>query len=198
MGTRLKAVGSQSFDWETEWELARQETLDAVLKIVQEALPIRPRPVFESALTTIPGIATGAAYSGSVAAPDAVGSLGSLIVPVSGILQSATYYDKDDEGTQLDIVLFSAAFTVQNDNDAFTIADADLPNKIYELKFTVFNDNVNNQDSSIENIGKAYTVTPLAPGSKLGTMYFQAKTSTAPNIAAGSVPVFKLQILPDF
>ena len=134
-----------------------------------------------------PNIATGAAY----AANDAIGGMQEIDVPVSGVIQSANYWDRDDEGLQVDIAICSERFATSiADNAAFSLLDEDTLKVIHVISFSSFTDFINGQMSSVVSIGKAY----YAPSGKL---YIQAIARGALNIAAGSEPMFQLNILAD-
>ena len=128
---------------------------------------------------------------------DAIGRPFEIPVPVSGIIQSATLLDRDDENSQIDVALFDSPFTAVAANLVYAISDEDGRRKIFQLNFTTFNDNVNSRDSSVENIGKAYRVKPKSRGSKMGRMWCQGITRATPTIALGSEPLLRLEIYPD-
>ena len=130
-------------------------------------------------------------------ANDAMGDKFTIRVPVSGIILSASLLDRDDEGSQIDIAIFTGNFTAVAGDAAFSLSDVDAEKKIMELKFTTFDDNVNNQTSSLENIGKDYRLVDDPLNIDTGLMYAQAITRATPTIAAGSEPKIRLEILPD-
>ena len=135
---------------------------------------------------TPPGIATGAAYADL----DALGTHFSFEVPKSGIIQSAIYFDLDDEGLQVDLWLMADAPAVQTDNSAIAFIDHDLIKVVGRLQFIAFGDAANGQFSSLTNIGLAY----VRPNKR---MYAQCQARGALNIAAGNLPMFRLTILSD-
>lgn len=128
-------------------------------------------------------------------AAEAMGAMGFIRTPRAGILQAATLYDVDDEGTQVDVYLSSEPFVAAADNAAFSITafsatNRDALNQITTLEFTTFKDNINGQFSEQANIGIPFK----APH---GGMYFQGITRATPTIAAEKAPRFKVRILPD-
>lgn len=142
---------------------------------------------FITELLVPPGIGTGAAYADL----DAIGKQFSFIVPYSGIIQSAVYYDLDDEGLQVDLWLFNnEPSTDQTDNSAFALSDTDLLKVISVIQFSTFRDAANGQVSPKDNIGKAYVI----PNRK---MWGALQARGALNIATISLPAFNIQILSD-
>ena len=162
------------------------------IQAVRQVVATKPPKVYIS-----PWVAIPCDTAQLDAAGDAIGPAFTIPVPVSGIIQSASLLDRDDEKTQIDVPLLDAAFTVTATNAAFTLSDLDVRKFIYELQFTTFDDYIDNAGSSIENIGKAYRVPPSSKGSKMGLMYAQGITRATPTIAAGSEPLVRLEILPD-
>jgi len=163
--------------------VATQESIEQALKAIRTtsivSCPIRP--------IAIPGIGAGAED-----ALDAMGTLFELRVPKKGILLSATYFDLDDEGTNVYLHLFNHPVTAIADNAAWTCSDTDVLNQIARLTFDTFSDNDVNQMAEIKNIGKGYT----APEGKL---WIQAECVSICTIAIA--PRVQLQILsydPDF
>lgn len=137
---------------------------------------------------SIPGIVTGAAYADL----DAMGVAFSIAVPYSGVIQTAIYYDLDDEGLQLDLWLLDSQPAIQTDNSALAFTDSDLQKVIpgSPLRFTTFADAANGQTSSLSNIGAGY----CNPTRRL---WIQAQARGALNIAASSEPRFRFVILAD-
>lgn len=135
----------------------------------------------------IPGIGAGAE-----GALDAMGTLFEIKVPKRGVLVSATYFDLDDEGTQVNFYLFKHQVVAIADNAAWTCSDGDVLQQITRLAFFSFNDQTVSQTSEITNIGKAY----VAPE---GKFYIQAQCVSICTIAVA--PRLQLQIQsfdPDF
>ena len=137
-----------------------------------------------------PGMAPAVAY----AALDAIGQPFSFEVPVSGFIQSAIYYDRDDEGLQVDLWLFEEVPPQQTDNSAFALSDAQLLTALDVLQFTTFYDGTNGQLSRLNSLGLAYdTSHSLTPG----RLWASAQARGALNIAAANLPAFRLVILSD-
>jgi hypothetical protein len=133
----------------------------------------------------IPGITFGDALD----AGDALGTPFPLKVPKRGIIYSATFWDMDDDGFQVDFKIFKEPIAAVAWDSAYAPTDAEQMNYITTLKFVAFNDDGTSQISEILNIGKAYT----APQ---GKFWIQAVARGASNIAAGNSPRFQLHILP--
>lgn len=155
--------------------------LRGVIQTLQEgarvvSCPVRP--------ITIPGIGTGAIY----AADESLGTVFQIKVPKQGVFQSATFFDMDDEGSQVDFAIFKSPITATTDNSAFAPTDADLLEMIALLQFATSNDLGTGRVAELVNIGKAYS-TPD------GIIYVQAITRSTPTIAAANLPLFQIQIL---
>ena len=156
------------------------------LEIGRIAQPVTALGVtYTTPLTTIPGIGAGA-----FAANDAFGTGGVISVPRSGIIDTAILYDFDDEGSQIDILLFNREPAQEVSDAAISISDADLANLVDVLEFATFVDLINNRVSISRGRGVAYS----AP---VGRLWFQAVTRATPTIAAGKSPGFRLIILSD-
>ena len=141
---------------------------------------------YQTRRLTPPGIATGAAYADL----DALGIHFSFEVPQSGVIQSAIYYDLDDEGLQVDLWLLDDAPTVQTDNSAIAFIDHDLIKVITRIQFMSFADAANGQFAESKAIGKAYV-------QKNKRMWAQCQARGALNIAAGNLPLFRIDFLSD-
>src|SRR3990167_2676793 len=141
---------------------------------------------FQTRLLTPPGIVTGAAYADL----DAIGTHFSFEVPRSGVIQSAIYYDLDDEGLQVDLWLLDDAPTVQTDNSAIAFIEHDLIKVITRIQFMSFADAANGQFAESKAIGKAYV-------QKNKRMWAQCQARGALNIAAGNLPQFRIDFLSD-
>ena len=137
-------------------------------------------------LQTIPGIPGGLLYTTG----DAFGAKFEIEVPRSGILHTAVFIDKDDEGIETDLVLFVQDFLETTDNSEFTVVDADFHSFLSTITFSTFKNFALNQVSSAAAIGLAYN----AP---LGKLFAQCVTRGGPTIAAGSSPMIALTILSD-
>ena len=141
----------------------------------------------ETPLIEIPGIGGGAAYG----AGDAFGTKFIIDgVPKSGVIHTAIFLDKDDEGIETDLMLFRDDFTATADNDAFAVVDADMEKFIGSVTWVAFKNLGANQVSTAAALGLVY----VAP---LGRLFCQCVTRGAPNIAAGSEPKIRLLILSD-
>lgn len=169
-----------------DFQTAMEELFDG-----SSVVGITPPPVYVSPLTIV------TSQDAALDDGDATGAVFTIRVPVSGIIQSAHLLDYADQGNQLDIALLSRSFTAVAADAAFKIVDGDLHSVVTRLQFTVFNDNVDNQDSSLENIGKAYRVEPEDSGSKFGFFHCQGIASGTPTYGAGAKPRIRLEILPD-
>ena len=134
----------------------------------------------------VPGIATGAAYTSG----DAMGVKFRLEVPRSGIIQTGIFYDKDDEGLEVDLFLANADFTGTADNGAFDLSDVDLIKTVGVINFVTFRNFNSNQVSTPAALGLAY----VAPR---GYLWCQFIARSAPNIAASNIPMISLVILSD-
>lgn len=152
---------------------------------------IKPPPVYISPLVIVN------AQDAALDDGDATGPKFKIRVPVSGIIQSAHLLDYADQGNQLDVALLSRDFTAASADAQFKILDPDLANVVKRLQFAVFHDNDDNQDSSLENIGKAYRIDPEVPGSKFGFFHAQGIAYGTPTYGAGNKPRIRLEILPD-
>ncbi len=162
-----------------------------VINRIKQVVAIRPPPVHVTEWVVVP------AQTAALDDGDAMGGSFRIPVPVSGVLQSAHLLDRADQGNQVDVALLSATFTPTAADAAFALADSEARTIITRLQFTVFNDNVDNRDSSLENIGKVYRVQPAFKGAKWGYIYGQGIASGTPTYAAGSAPLLRLEILPD-
>ena len=121
---------------------------------------------------------------------DTLGTVFQLKVPTSGVIYSATLFDFDDEGIQIDLEIFKAGITDQATDAAFAPTDGEGRTFLTELAFSHFDDHGSFRTSELNNIGKAYS----APKGKL---WIQAVTRGISNIAAGQAPRVQLQILSD-
>jgi len=142
--------------------------------------------VFKTPLMQPPGIVTGVAYTDL----EAMGTAFSFRVPVSGIIQSANYYDLDDEGLQVDLLLMDNEPAVQTDNSPVSFSDDDLIKIVTRIQFTTFADVTNGQFSEVKNIGRPYV-------QENRVLWAQLQARGALNIAAGNLPMFRIFILAD-
>ena len=143
---------------------------------------IRPTTVFSL---------TGAGGATQYADKDAIGTTAiSVRVPTFGVIETALFFDLDDEGLQVDLWLFTAQPSAQTDNSQFSLTDAEVQTVIDVIPFTTFQDAKNGQVSIVRSIGTAY----WAPS---GTIYAQAQSRGAPTISTAAIPAFQLHILTD-
>jgi len=139
-----------------------------------------------SAPVVIAGIDTGNAYT----ANDSVGLLTRVKVPPSGIIYSATLWDLDYDGFQIDLMIFKDKVAQVADDAAWAPTDLSILSFVTALAMVPATDHSASKTAELTNIGKAYT----APS---GEFWIQAVARGASNIAAGSEPRFQLQIMPD-
>ena len=132
----------------------------------------------------IPGIAAADAFD----AEDCFGTTFKVKVPKAGIIQSATFWDMDDEGSQIDFMVFKNNISATTSDAAWAPTDSDLLAFVTALQFATFVDHGTGRTAELVNIGKAYT----ALG---GFFYIQAVAKSTPNIAAGNMPRFQMQII---
>lgn len=142
---------------------------------------------FWTAPMQIPGIGTGAAY----ASLDAMGTIFALTgLPPSGIIQSARWYDLDDEGIAKEIWCFNGTIAGTADNAAFAPTDAELLSLECVITIANFKDASTSQMGVEDGLGISY-VCPT------GTFWCQVKTLGADNIAAANIPMISIRVLPD-
>jgi len=132
----------------------------------------------------VPGITVADAFD----ANDCLGTVMAIPVPKAGIIQSATYFDMDDEGTQVDFMVFKNNFTFTASDAVYAPTDADLANFVTGLQFATFIDHGTGQTAQLVNNGVAYS----APK---GVLYVQAVCRGTPTIAASNLPKFQMQII---
>ena len=159
---------------------------------VKNVVAVGGIPPAEQTPVEVPGITTGAAYADK----DQIGSLFSFDRVsrndvFSGILQGGNYYDLDDEGLQVDLWLFYGTVTLAADNAAFALSDGDLAKVVAVLSFTAFSDAANGQFSQVTGLAKPFRT---RGGTRL---WAAAQARGALNIAAGNLPRFSLDVLPD-
>ena len=133
-------------------------------------------------------IGTGAAY------PDlyAMGVVPwAFFVPNKGMIQSALYFDRDNEGLQVDLWLFSQRPANQTDNSAFAVTDDNLLYCVDVIQFIGFRNANTGQISAQNNLGIVYDL-----GAGGSTIYAVLQARGALNIAQGALPQFQLRILP--
>ncbi len=134
----------------------------------------------------IPGIGTGSAYADL----DAFGTVFTISVPKSGIIQTALYFDLDNEGLMMDLWLFKGPFLQTADNAALVVSDIDLLSVETVISFSNFKAGNTGQVAVQSGLGIAY----VAPD---GVLYCQMQARGAVNIAAANLPSVSLRILSD-
>ena len=152
-----------------------KKVMDAINKIVVSDIVSCP-----SEPVAIPGIGAGAE-----GANDAMGTYTKVKVPKKGIIYGATFFDLDDEGSQVDLEIFKRSYTAVSDNAEWDLSVADAVNFVHEISFFAFDDHKTTQTSE-DDSPKAYTA-------KEGYFYIQAVCRGTPTIA--TAPKFQLQIL---
>lgn len=119
---------------------------------------------------------------------DAFGTQMVLSVPKRGVLVSATYFDLDFEGLQVNLHIFNKTFTATAIEATWAPSDADIVKLVDRLAFVSFDSHTNSYTSKLTNIGTAYT----APE---GKFWIQAQCVGAQDMASLAVmPRFQLQI----
>jgi len=138
----------------------------------------------------IPGITAATELD----AGDTLGYVITLAVPKSGVIYSATFFDLDDDGVQIDMEIFKSSIADVAFDALFAPTDDEILNFVTEIQFFAFDDHGSCRTSEVKNIGKAYN----APD---GKFYIQHVTRGLSNIALNNMPRFQLQIQsfdPDF
>ena len=130
----------------------------------------------------IPDLTLGGAY----AANDAFGGMFTIAVPKFGTITDVIFYDRDDEGLNKDLVLFTRSFSP-------TANDAPIALRDDELKYSIGPISVDSWTDLLDNrLGR---VTPaLSYVAPQGKLWGQWVTRGADNIASGSEPLFALVI----
>ena len=136
----------------------------------------------ESLRITIPGIATASAYT----VDDAFGTRFELDVPERGVISTALFIDKDNEGLNKDVLVSAHDFTQTADHDPFAVTDVDLAQAAGYIEFDTWK-TYNANQISIATPALYY----VAPAGKL---FFQFITRGVDNIAAGALPIFVVVI----
>lgn len=101
----------------------------------------------------VPGIGSAVGF----AALDTVGVLFTIRVPKSGMIWGARLYDPSDNGSNINVHLFTRTVTLAADNAPWTLSDADSLAEIATLLFTTWVDNINNQYSQLQTQEIAYS-----------------------------------------
>ena len=153
-------------------------TVDGITRVGNKAVRIGPTPV--------PGVGAAVLYT----ANDAFGILHRVQVPKSGIIQSVRFYDKDDEGLNMELLLFRELPGAQTDNAAIAVADIDLPLIEASILIDTWRDLLDNQVGIEDALDIAYT----APN---GELWAQWVSRGGPTIAAAAMPEWGMTILAD-
>ncbi len=159
---------------------ANFESIEEAIKAIQTAkivtCPLLPAQV-------------GGVSANTFTAGDAFGLLMVIQVPKRGEIISATFYDLDNEGSQMDMEIFNKKPAQIASEAAWTLSSADNPKFVTELSFVAFDDHTATQTSELTNIGKAY----IAPE---GKFLIQMVCRGTPDMASVAVnPMLQLQIL---
>ena len=131
---------------------------------------------FTAGPVLIPGVGAAVAYTSG----DAFGVRFSFDVRREGTIQTAVFLDRDDEGVNKELALFSREFTATTDNAAFDVSDADLLYCVGVVNINTWY-NFNSNQVGIASPNLFY----VAPQERL---WCQVVTRGADNIAAGSEP----------
>ena len=116
--------------------------------------------------------------TGIYASGDALGTATQFSnIPEHGVIMSVMVIDRADQGINLDVVLFKAAFTGTADQAAFNPSDADLQNCLGSILVDTWGNFSTNQVGIVRNLGFPY----WAPA---GILYFQCVTRGTPTYAA--------------
>lgn len=134
-------------------------------------------PLFDTGLIQIN---TG---NGLYTTADAFGGKFTIAVPPVGTISQVFFYDLDDEGISLDVVLFDADFTATADDSAYAVTDVDHMHCIGVVSITSFTDLGGMQ------LGQAFPLISYSVPS--GVIYAQCIIRGAPTVAAGSEPYLR-------
>lgn len=159
-------------------------------QLVQIDRANRPLPVGGVTVRIGPMRIEGVGAAVLYTANDAFGTINKILVPESGVIQSITFYDKDDEGLNMTALFFREEPAAETDNAAISISDTDLLKLEAVILIDSWHDLIDNQIGREDNLGIAYT----APS---GTLWVQWVTRGGPTIAAGSEPFFEVTIVSD-
>ena len=160
------------------------------VRISQAYLPVVAGQTI-TRIVPLPGITTGSAHSDGDA-------LGTPIVfqdvfraeKCSGIVVGAFVIDKDDEGLQIDIPLFTRPIAGTADDSAFAPTDTELMTCRGVVAVSSFFNWDSNQFGQATNLGM--WISTESPN-----LYSQVVARGAINIAAGSIPLVGLVVVPD-
>ena len=136
----------------------------------------------------VPGIASADALD----ALDTVGSLFTIRVPKSGKIQGARLYDPGDQGSALNVHLFTRSVVLTASDAAWSLVDGDSLFEIATLACSTFVDNINNQYSQLRDQAISYS----APE---GLLYVGLATPAAstPTYTVPAWPHLQLVIISD-
>ena len=160
--------------------------LHTILRVLREIAALLRGP-YSTPLIKIPGIGAAVAY----ASGDAFGTMFELPAPRIGTIESLMFYDVDDEGLAKTLLLYTGRIEATTDNDPMAVNDSDIRLAIghIQLEAADYEDFGTSRLGTVRKINLSYE----APDRKV---YGQWMTRGADNIAAGSEPLFRLQIRP--
>lgn len=137
-------------------------------------------PLFDTGLISV-DVGNGAYADG-----DAFGKKFNFAVPPVGTITQVIFYDLDDEGVPVDVVLFETDFTATADDSAFAVSDDDLLRCIGVVSITSF------VDVGGARIGMAQPV--LSYNVPSGILRAQCIIRGTPTVAAGSEPYLRFWV----
>src|SRR3990167_6106490 len=165
-------------------ELPLIETLRAGLSIKNNVMVISNTVSCPPLPIEIPGIAPADAFD----ADDCFGTIFRIAVPKRGEIRSATFWDMDDEGSQIDLFIFKENIPQIASDAGWAPTDEAMWPFVTLLQFATFTDSGTSRIAELVNIGKGYT----APD---GYLYIQSVCRGTPNIAQAHMPRVQIQIL---
>lgn len=120
--------------------------LGVLLGIASPVLADTPIQTRSKTISIAPTVDTGAYATGDLVGPMQTLTGAGFTGVYTGIIQSVTITDLDNQAADFDLVIFSSnpSGTTFTDNAAFDIADADLPKVVCVIQVTTnvaFNDN---------------------------------------------------------
>ena len=124
--------------------------------------------------------------NGAYTADDAFGGKGRLNVPPVGTITQVLFYDLDDEGIPLDVVLFESDFTATADDAAFAVSDDDAKKCIGVVSISSF------LNCGTFQIGQSFPT--LSYSVLSGVIFYQCIIRGAPTVAAGSEPYLRFWV----
>ena len=177
LATELRRLRDDVAELQKATEIDRGEPEPTIIGGVVQT---RSGRIFHTGYRLITGIGTGVAY----ATGDAFGTTFSIEVPPIGTLRVASYLDKDDEGIEMDMMVFNREPAQPVDNDAYAPTDTDMEKFITTITFATWKNFGANQ-TSVATLDVDY----LAPQ---GRLWVQFVARGVPNIAAGNIPMISL------